>query len=84
VHRNSVRTATRRRRCPPREAEILALVTQAKSNAEAATLTYLAPTRRTYIRTIYRKISRTQAVLWGVGHGFTPDHCRIEHWRGGS
>jgi hypothetical protein len=24
-----------------------------------------------------------QAVLWGVDHGFTPDHSRIEHWRGG-
>ena len=41
---------------------------------------------KSYIRTIYRKIevtSRTQAVLWGVHHGFTPDHHRIEHWRGG-
>jgi hypothetical protein len=40
---------------------------------------------KSYIRTIYRKInvgSRTQAVLWGVKHGFTPDHNRIEHWRG--
>jgi hypothetical protein len=27
--------------------------------------------------------SRTQAVLWGVDHGFTPDHRRIEHWKGG-
>jgi hypothetical protein len=38
---------------------------------------------KSYIRTIYRKIevgSRTQAVLWGVKHGFTPDHHRIEHW----
>ena len=25
--------------------------------------------------------SRTQAVLWGVNHGFTPDHNRIEHWK---
>ena len=41
---------------------------------------------KSYIRTIYRKLgvgSRTQAVLWGVKHGFTPDHHRIEHWRGG-
>jgi hypothetical protein len=41
---------------------------------------------KSYIRTIYRKIdvtSRTQAVLWGVRHGFTPDHHRVEHWRGG-
>ncbi|MDF2827044.1 MAG: LuxR family transcriptional regulator [Mycobacterium sp.] len=70
-----------------RESEILALITQGKSNAEVATLTYLSPnTIKSYIRTIYRKIdasSRTQAVLWGVKHGFTPDHNRIEHWKGG-
>ena len=70
-----------------REAEILALITQGKSNAEVAALTYLSPnTVKSYIRTIYRKInveSRTQAVLWGVNSGFTPDHHRIEHWRGG-
>ena len=70
-----------------REAEILALITQGKSNAEVARLTFLSPnTVKSYIRTIYRKIevgSRTQAVLWGVDHGFTPDHHRIDHWRGG-
>jgi len=70
-----------------REAEILALITQGKSNADVARLTFLSPnTVKSYIRTVYRKIevgSRTQAVLWGVEHGFTPDHHRIEHWRGG-
>ena len=70
-----------------RESEILALITQGKSNAEVATLTFLSPnTVKSYIRTIYRKIgvaSRTQAVLWGVEHGFTPDHHRIERWRTG-
>jgi len=70
-----------------RESEILALITQGHSNAEVAMLTHLSPnTVKSYIRTIYRKIavtSRTQAVLWGVRHGFTPDHHRIEHWRGG-
>ena len=70
-----------------REAEILALITQGKSNAEVAALTYLSPnTVKSYIRSTYRKInvtSRTQAVLWGVNHGFTPDHHRIDHWRGG-
>src|SRR6478735_6012835 len=70
-----------------RESEILALITQGKSNTEVATLTYLSPnTVKSYIRTIYRKInagSRTQAVLWGVRNGFTPDHHRIDHWRGG-
>ncbi len=70
-----------------RESEILALITQGKSNADVASLTFLSPnTVKSYIRTIYRKIdvaSRTQAVLWGVAHGFTPDHHRIDHWRGG-
>ena len=70
-----------------REAEILALITQGKSNADVARLTYLSPnTVKSYIRTVYRKIgvdSRTRAVLWGVDHGFTPDHHPIEHWRGG-
>ena len=70
-----------------RESEILALITQGMSNEEIAKLTFLSPnTVKSYIRTIYRKIgagSRTQAVLWGVAHGFTPDHHRIEHWRGG-
>ena len=77
----------RREGLTDREAEILALITQGKNNAEIAALTYLSPnTIKSYIRTIYRKIgvaSRTQAVLWGVSHGFTPDHHRIEHWRGG-
>jgi DNA-binding NarL/FixJ family response regulator len=70
-----------------REAEILALITQGKSNAEVAATTFLSPnTVKSYIRTIYRKInvtSRTQAVLWGVRNGFTADHHRIDHWRGG-
>jgi DNA-binding NarL/FixJ family response regulator len=70
-----------------RESEILALITQGKNNAEVAALTYLSPnTIKSYIRSVYRKIdvaSRTQAVLWGLNHGFAPDHHRIEHWRDG-
>jgi DNA-binding NarL/FixJ family response regulator len=77
----------RREGLTDREAEILALITQGKSNAEVAALTFLSPnTIKSYIRTLYRKIgveSRTQAVLWGVDNGFLPDHHRIEHWRGG-
>ena len=57
-------------------------------DAEVAALTYLSPnTVKSYFRTIYRKIevsSRTPAVLWSVKHGFTADHHRIEHWRGGA
>jgi DNA-binding NarL/FixJ family response regulator len=70
-----------------REAEILALITQGKNNAEVAALTFLSPnTVKSYIRDLYRKIgvsSRTKAVLWGVENGFVPDHRRIDHWRGG-
>lgn len=70
-----------------RESEILALITQGMSNADVARLTFLSPnTVKSYIRSLYRKIgveSRTQAVLWGVKHGFTPDRHRINHWRGG-
>ncbi len=70
-----------------REAEILALITQGLNNAEVAARTFLTPnTVKSYIRTLYRKIdvaSRTQAVLWGIEHGFAPDHHRIDHWRGG-
>lgn len=77
----------RREGITDRESEILALITQGMSNADVAKLTYLSPnTVKSYIRTIYRKIdvtSRTQAVLWGVRHGFTPDYHRIEHWMGG-
>jgi DNA-binding NarL/FixJ family response regulator len=68
-----------------RESEILALITQGKSNAEVAVLTYLSINSiKTYVRSIYRKIgvaSRTQAVLWGIEHGFRPQHRRIEAWR---
>jgi DNA-binding NarL/FixJ family response regulator len=78
----------RREGLTDRESEILALITQGKGNAEVAALTFLSPnTVKSYIRLIYRKInvqSRTQAVLWGVDHGFTPDHRRIDHWRGES
>ncbi|WP_199721570.1 LuxR C-terminal-related transcriptional regulator [Cellulomonas rhizosphaerae] len=70
-----------------REAEILALITQGLSNADVAGHTYLSPnTVKSYIRSAYAKIgveSRTQAVLWGVKHGFQPDSHRIDHWRGG-
>ncbi len=70
-----------------RESEILALITQGLDNAAVAVQTYLSPnTVKSYIRSIYRKInvsSRTQAVLWGVDHGFSPDRRRIDHWRGG-
>ncbi len=67
-----------------REAEILALVTQAKSNAEIAAVTYLSiNTVKSYLRNLYRKIgvrTRTEAALWGVDHGFTVSDHRMDDW----
>jgi DNA-binding NarL/FixJ family response regulator len=69
-----------------RESEIIALITQAKTNAEIAELTYLSlNTVKGHVRNAFRKLgvrTRTQAALWGVAHGFEIDHHRIDTWRG--
>ncbi len=66
-----------------RESEVLALITQGKSNAEIAAQTQLAQnTIKTHIRSAYRKIgatNRVDAVLWGVENGFRPDHSTGQH-----
>jgi NarL family two-component system response regulator LiaR len=63
-----------------REAEIIALITQGLTNQEIAQRSYLSINSvKTYIRTAYRKIGverRSQAVLWGIKHGFEPDVLR--------
>lgn len=63
-----------------REAEVLALIVQGLSNQEIADQTYLSINSvKTYIRTAYRKIDvtrRSQAVAWGLKHGFDPDVLR--------
>lgn len=68
-----------------REAEVLALICQGLSNDEIGRRAFIGiNTVKTYIRTAYRKIgarSRTQAVLWGIKHGFEPDHLRIRSTR---
>ncbi|HET6940104.1 MAG TPA: response regulator transcription factor [Nocardioides sp.] len=69
-----------------RESEILALITQGLSNKEIAERSYLSINSvKTYIRTAYRKIRverRSQAVLWGIKHGFEPDVVRhVNHTR---
>lgn len=64
-----------------REAEVIALITQGLSNAEIAERASLSINSvKTYIRSSYRKMnvtSRTNAVLWGLEHGFSPDRVRI-------
>jgi len=64
----------------PREAELLALITQGLTNQQIADRVYLSINSvKTYIRSAYRKIGvqrRSQAVLWGVSHGFEPDTLR--------
>jgi DNA-binding NarL/FixJ family response regulator len=64
-----------------REAEVIALITQGLSNAEIADRASLSINSvKSYIRTSYRKMdvtSRTNAVLWGLEHGFSPDRMRI-------
>lgn len=68
-----------------RESEILALITQGRSNAEIADIVYLSINSiKSYIRSAYRKIgakNRVEAVLWGVEHGFKPDYRRIKGWQ---
>lgn len=65
-----------------REAEVLALIVQGLSNQEVADRAYLSiNTVKSYIRSGYRKMgveSRSQAVLWGIDHGFRPDRVRIK------
>jgi len=64
----------------PREAEILALITQGLSNQAIADRAYLSINSvKTYIRSAYRKIgvtSRTQALIWAIDNGFKPDTLR--------
>jgi DNA-binding NarL/FixJ family response regulator len=64
----------------PREAEVIALITQGLGNQDIADRVFLSiNTVKTYIRTAYRKIGverRPQAVLWGVQNGFEPDTLR--------
>ena len=66
-----------------REAEVVALITQGLSNQEVAARSFLSINSvKSHIRSAYRKMgvsTRSQAVLWGLRHGFTPDHVRIKN-----
>ena len=70
-----------------REAEVLALITQGKTNIEIAAVMYLSiNTVKSYIRSVLRKNRRDHAIprhLVGVIDTARPDHNRIDHWRGG-
>jgi DNA-binding CsgD family transcriptional regulator len=59
---------------------VLAFITQGLSNKEIARDAYLSINSvKSYIRTAYRKIGverRSQAVVWGMQHGFTPGSMR--------
>ena len=63
-----------------RESEVIALITQGYSNQEIADRSYLSINSvKTYIRTAYRKVGvsrRSQAVAWGMQHGFEPNRVR--------
>ena len=64
-----------------REAEIVALITQGMGNDAIADRLFLSiNTVKSYIRSAYRKMdvsSRSQAVLWGVDHGFRKTSNRL-------
>ena len=67
-----------------RESEVLALITQGRTNAEISEITYLSPnTVKSHIRSCYAKIgvtSHTQAVLWGVEHGLNAEVRIVSNW----
>jgi DNA-binding NarL/FixJ family response regulator len=60
----------------PREAEVVALITQGLTNDDIARRTYLSINSvKTYIRSAYRKMGvtrRSQAVRWGLEHDMLP------------
>lgn len=68
-----------------RESEVIALITAGHRNTEIAAMTFLSVnTIKSYIRSAYRKIgvsSRSQAVMWGVRHGFGTETRRIDQWQ---
>jgi NarL family two-component system response regulator LiaR len=67
----------------PREGEVFALVCSGLSNAEIAQRLHLSPNSvKSYIRSAYRRIAvttRSQAVVWGIEHGFGVLHGERVH-----
>ena len=68
-------------RLAEREAEVIALITRGLTNEQIACRLYLSiNTVKSYIRSAYRKMdveSRSQAVLWGIDHGFARRPARV-------
>lgn len=66
----------------PREAEIVSLITSGLDNFQVAETTSLSINSvKTHIRAAYRKMgvsSRSQAVLWGVRHGYLTEPVEVE------
>ncbi len=64
-----------------REAEVLAYIVEGFSNQDLADRAYLSiNTVKSYIRSAYRKMgvtTRSQALLWGIDHGFRRDRARL-------
>ncbi|AQP47335.1 hypothetical protein BW730_07310 [Tessaracoccus aquimaris] len=64
----------------PREAEVMALITQGLTNQDIASRSFLSINSiKSYIRSAYRKIGvarRSQAVRWGLEHGMLPNSGR--------
>lgn len=65
----------------PREAEVLTLICQGLTNEDITTRAFITlNTVKSHIRSVYRKIgvtTRSQAVRWGIEHGFAPDRSRV-------
>lgn len=65
----------------PREGEVMALICQGLTNEDITTRAFITMnTVKTHIRSLYRKIdvtTRSQAVRWGIEHGFSPDRTRV-------
>lgn len=61
-----------------RESEVLALLTQGCDTRRIAEIMHLSQNSiKTYSKSLYRKIdvhTRSEAILWGIDHGFRPDH----------
>lgn len=70
----------------PRESEVLSLIVSGLSNHDIAHRIYVSINSvKSYVRSAYRKMgvsSRSQAVVWGLEHGFRVEQLRSVDPRG--